>query len=171
MHDWRKITEQHGDQVWGTVFRILKNYDDAMDCYQDVFTEAFQKTREKSVRNLPGFLRWLAVRRGIDRLRARNNSNRCTSERPSEDIEAPTENPADSLDISELVERVRRELTKLPENQAEAFWLCCVEQISYAEVAKQMSIDKRHVAVLVHRARRRLRESLVDFRPSFRNSQ
>ncbi len=69
MHDWQEVRRQHGRVVFGAVFRILKRHDQALDCYQEVFLEAFQQCDSRPVRNWAALLRWLAVRRALDRLR------------------------------------------------------------------------------------------------------
>jgi RNA polymerase sigma factor (sigma-70 family) len=60
------------------------------------------------------------------------------------------------------MELVRHELTKLPPRQAEAFWLACVEEMTYEDVGRQLGVDTSTVGVLVHRARLRLRAVLTD---------
>ena len=61
---------------------------------------------------------------------------------------------------------MRHEVARLPERQAEAFWLHSIEHLSNAEVAEQMETEPETVAVLVHRAKTRLRELLSDLNPS-----
>ena len=48
----------------------------------------------------------------------------------------------------------------LPSQQAEAFWLRHIEQMSPSEVAEQMDIQPGNVRVLVHRAADQLRRIL-----------
>ena len=43
------------------------------------------------------------------------------------------------------------EVARLPARQAEAFWLRCVEQSSYADIGRQLKLDANTVGVLVHR--------------------
>jgi RNA polymerase sigma-70 factor, ECF subfamily len=166
MEDWEEIRRQYSPVVWATVYRILKNHDQALDCCQEVFLEAFERSEEDAVRNWPAFLRWLAVRRAIDRLRR----VRRAAAHISRDFDVATcargPEPCEEANFRELVERVRLETARLPGRQAEAFWLCCVEEMSYDEAAKQMNADTNYIGVLVHRARTRLRELLADLNPA-----
>ena len=75
MHDWEQICETHGPLVWSTVYRVLNDHTRALDCYQDVFLEAFERTADREVRDWPSLLRWLSVRRAIDRLRQRSRTD------------------------------------------------------------------------------------------------
>ena len=49
--------------------------------------------------------------------------------------------------------------------QAEAFWLQCVEEMSQAEIGRQLGVNGNAVGVLVHRARMRLRQALAELNP------
>lgn len=51
MHNWDKICDESGPLVWTTVYRVLNDYAQALDCYQDVFLEAFERTQNRAVRN------------------------------------------------------------------------------------------------------------------------
>ncbi|TWU39535.1 RNA polymerase sigma factor [Novipirellula artificiosorum] len=166
MRDWEQAKTEFGPMVWATISRIVSQHADALDCFQDVMIEAFQKDQNSQIHNLPGLLKWLAVRRSLDLLRAnkREGDGRIFDE-PQE--RAAEQNEAgDALELEELMDRVRIELSKMPANQAQAFWLCCIEQQSYIEAAAHLQTDKSHVGVLVFRAREKLRLSLDDIKPS-----
>lgn len=68
--------------------------------------------------------------------------------------------PEDAAMLDDLVRVIRSELRMLPDNQATAFWLGAVEQVSYNEVAEQMGISSGNVGVLVHRAREAIKHRL-----------
>ena len=133
MHDWPQIHERYAPLVWGTVYRILGDHAEALDCFQDVFAEVLEHSSSRSVRDRPAFLRWMAVRRALDRLRKR----RVDAKRVALDVEIATlsaiaAGPDAQAQWNELIERVREELARLPGQQAEAFWLHCVEDMSQA---------------------------------------
>lgn len=159
MHDWEKVRSEHGEIIWSIIFRIVRNEADASDCYQEVFLEAYRKASEGHVQNLPGLLRWLAVRRAIDWIRRRSSVAVAATIEPSVPI-AAAETTDDALEFQEMVERVRIELACLPSNQAEAFWMCCVEEMSYREASQAIGVSSNHVGVLVSRARKHLQSKL-----------
>ena len=69
MDEWDEVYERHGSLVWATVYRVLGNHAEALDCCQDVFAELFDRGRAREVRDWAAFLKWLATRRALDRLR------------------------------------------------------------------------------------------------------
>jgi RNA polymerase sigma-70 factor, ECF subfamily len=166
MPDWRQLCEQHGPLVWATVYRILADHAEASDCFQDVFAEVLERASPDNVRDWPAFLRWLATRRALDRLRKRRTeAGRHSTEMEVATLPAALLGPVGQAEWNELVECVRHEVARLPAQQGEAFWLRSIEQLSYAEIGQQMRLDANTVGVLVHRARTRLRHVLARLNP------
>jgi RNA polymerase sigma-70 factor, ECF subfamily len=167
MHDWPQIHERHGPLVWKTVYRILRDHTEALDCFQEVFAEVLERSSSRSVRAWPAFLRWLAVRRALDRLRKRRaDAKQVALDGDVATLPAASPGPEALAEWSELLERVRDELVRLPGQQAEAFWLQCVEGMSQAEIGQHLGVNANAVGVLVHRARQRLRQSLAGLNPA-----
>jgi RNA polymerase sigma factor (sigma-70 family) len=167
MHDWDAIRKQYGELAYATAYRILRNYDSAVDCMQEVFIELFRNFKNTRVDNWPALLRWLAVRRALDALRAQRRSEG-RLECQSRELELASREPAPSqqVEFQELLDRVRLEVSRLPTKQAEAFWLRCVEQRSLTEVAEALRTTEGDCRVLIYRARVKLRERLGDLAPN-----
>jgi RNA polymerase sigma factor (sigma-70 family) len=125
--------------------------------------EAFQQSKKKTIRNWPGFLKWLAVRRGIDRIREKQrNRLRIDATKDIGLVAISHSSNSSSLELQELQTRIKTELTLLPDSQAEAFWLRFIEQMNYSEIAEQMNIESQAVGVLIHRARTHVRQAIAD---------
>jgi RNA polymerase sigma-70 factor (ECF subfamily) len=160
MSDLDAIVAAHSDAVWRTAFRLLNHHDDALDCHQETFLAALRHVQEHEVRHWRTFLVRIATRRAMDRLRARYREQALRPLRGT----GPRENPDAPAETAELHEQVRRALTMLPPQQAEAFWLRHLENLCPDEVAEVLKIDAGHARVLVHRAAAGLRAILG---PSF----
>jgi RNA polymerase sigma factor (sigma-70 family) len=170
MDERAEVYERYGSLVWATVYRILGNHADALDCCQDVFAEVLKRSPGLRVRDWPAFLKCLATRRAIDRLRRRRvNTARFQADGDITVVATVAPSPDARAIASELKERLKRELSRLPEQQAEAFWLLTVEQMSYEEISEQLEVEVNHVGVLVHRARQRLRAWLADLKTTERD--
>jgi RNA polymerase sigma factor (sigma-70 family) len=184
MNDLEEIRSRYGRLVWSTIYRVLRDHAESLDCYQDVFCEILQRAEKgtgpicrngppgaahkldlspflprREVENWPAYLRWLATRRAIDRLRTRQRRQSRLDPSDAALAQSSAPGPLDTAQLNELTDRIRHELTKLPQRQAEAFWLACIEEMTYEEVGRQLNIDTSTVGVLIHRARRRLREA------------
>ena len=169
MVNWDDIREQYGATVWSTVYRILANEADALDCYQDVFLEAMERTHLEQVKSWEAFLTWLSANRAIDALRLRKRRNRSHSLENDSALDL-NHDPVEAAFHDELVAAVRDELCHIPSSQAKAFWLSRVEGLSYQEIADQMNLQTNGVGVLIHRARQQLQTKLSHFKPEQRES-
>jgi RNA polymerase sigma-70 factor (ECF subfamily) len=162
VNDWAEIVEQHGPDVWRTAYRLLSDRDDASDCYQETFLQAVEYSRRQTVTRWPAVLRRMATARAIDLLRRRYRSDR-RSESLSLLVDEPIGSgpaPDANAQLRESLEQLRQALVEIPTAQAEAFWLSEVEMLSHADIGGQLRIKSSQVAVLLHRAKQRLRKLL-----------
>ena len=167
MTDWRDTMDRYGPIVWRTAYRILNDYTDASDCYQETFLAAVKLARRQSVNNWPALLKTVAAARAIDRLKQRSRE-RSRNAGPDElaHVTALQPEPALEAEAADLLERVRQALTQLPTQQAQVFWLRCVDSLSYQEIGDELGIKTNRVGVLLHRARKRLQETLAEIEVS-----
>lgn len=159
MIDWQAIIEEHGPAVWQTAYRLLGNHADAADCFQETFVSALNVSRRQRVQSFSALLTRLATARAIDQLRRRFRRSDC-SRSPDDgsavEDEAPC--PAEQAQQRELAGRVRRLLDQLPAQEAQAFCLRYLNDMSYQEIAGALGISTNAAGVLLHRAKARLRE-------------
>ncbi len=156
LNELKPLFEAHGPAVWRTVYRLLNHHGDAQDCYQETFLAAWKASRDGDVRDWPSLLKTIATRRAIDRLRQRYRQGERTGPLAAEaGLPAHGGAPPDAaLEAAELRERVGQALPRLPERQAQAFWLRPVEQMIRTEIAQHLGVEPGNAAVLVSRAAR-----------------
>lgn len=162
MTDWPTIITAHEAMLWQTVYRIVNNRDDALDCCQEALLDAYKYSLTHKVDRWEAFLKSLATRRAVDRLRQRVRARRIAISLNG--IAEPAANrdcPAERAEASELMDRLRNALVDLPDKQAEVFWLSCVERSSHDEIGRQLAISANESRVLLHRARLKL-ASILD---------
>ncbi|MEM9352296.1 MAG: sigma-70 family RNA polymerase sigma factor [Planctomycetota bacterium] len=156
MIDWSAIVEQHGREVWRTLYRLLSDREDTEDCYQETFMQAMRFASRNEVRNWSTLLRRIATARAMDRLRRRY---RGTEELPEPyEPPAPGPGPDHRMDTQEQVQRLRCCLSELPKKQAEVFLLREIEELSHEEIARVLHCTAKQSAVWLHRAKKKLRE-------------
>src|SRR5262245_50277781 len=124
MSEFDAIVAAHSPAVWRTAYRLLGDYDDALDCYQETFLSALRMNPSKEVRHWPALLKRIATRRAIDQLRHRyQNAELATRLHAVAQDRSPGERPDARGQAEELQQQVRVALSQLPPQQAEAFWL------------------------------------------------
>jgi RNA polymerase sigma-70 factor (ECF subfamily) len=164
MPDWQELIDRDGPAVWATAYRLLGNRADADECFQEALLAALEVSRREEVQHWRALLQRLTTARAVDRLRQRRR--RKISERLTDwaSLRDPTALPAQEAEDAELSERLRAALAQIPAKQAQVFCLHGLEDWSYQEIARHLAISTDSVGVLLHRARRRLRQ-LLDSSP------
>lgn len=159
--DWQVIVKKHGPIVWQTAYRLLGNYTDTADCFQETFVCALEVSRRQRVRNFAGLLARLATARAIDQLRQRIRRPHADTE-PADWSAVPSRNPdpVQQLQTQELAANLRKAIALLPELQAQVFCLRHLNGMSYRLIAKQLGIKTSTAGVSLHRARANLRKLL-----------
>jgi len=147
--------------VWQTAYRLLGNHADAADCFQETFVSALEVSRRQRVQNFSALLARLATVRAIDQLRQRFRRTYCSADSANQAV-APSANPnpAHQAQQRELAESLRKSLSQLPAQEAQAFCLRYMSDMSYRQIGKALGIKTNAAGVLLHRARAKLRKSL-----------
>lgn len=164
--DWEALIETHADDLVGICWRILGRRADVEDCVQEAFVKAVQLERRQKIHNWPGMLRRIVVLTALETLRKR----RTRKDRPfSETACDPpaVDGRADEFAIRrELEDRLRSEVTMLPDQEAAVFCLRYFELATVSETANTLGISNAAVAAASLRARKRLRHRLADVLPT-----
>ena len=152
------LVVEFGDLVYGTIHRLTANAADAEDAAQEVFIKLPRVVAgfAGTVEQFPGWLRCIAVRAALMRLR----SDRRRHEVSAESVVALVSRPDDVL--SRLT--IESALTRLSVEHRAVFLLKEVEGYDHAEIAELLGISVANSEVRLHRARRQLRELLRDSR-------
>lgn len=157
MNDWESIVQRHGPMVFGTAWRILGHAADTEDVVQEVFLEAHRLNRVDPVRHWPGFLRRLATCRALDRLRRR----RLCLPLDGLALAGTDDEPDEAAMGRELAERLGEAIAQLPEREAVVFCQRYFDDLSYQEIADNLSISPGAVATALHKARAKLEHALT----------
>jgi RNA polymerase sigma-70 factor (ECF subfamily) len=159
VQNWQLIVDKHGPMVWKIVYRLLANYQDAQDCFQETFVAALELSRKEAVLNFRALLVKIANARAIDRLRRRY---RC-DQNDTVDIDTLTSGepaPDEQMHSIELAEQLRQALAQVHQQEAEVFCLRFLNDLSYRQIAKMTGLKKNAVGVMLHRTKQQLREIL-----------
>jgi RNA polymerase sigma-70 factor (ECF subfamily) len=155
---------RHYGQVYGVLFRMLGDRDEAEDAAQEVFLklhgQRFPRGREHT---LSGWLYRVASNTALNRLRgAARRERRETLVAQEARVLGGEEEPDPAQQVVREEERalVRRALEALPEKSR----LCLVLRqagLSYAEMAEALGVAPSSVGTLLSRAEARFREQYM----------
>lgn len=157
---------RHKDRIYAFAMHYTRRSEDAAEIVQDTFVRLWKNRRELSDEHVQPWLYQVCRNLCIDRLRSR--TSRLRYEIRHEDglgAESEAHQSADPLPDDVVHElQLRRLLLDEVDAMNEPFRtlviLRDIEQLSYKEIGAVTNLPITSVKVYLHRARRRLRESL-----------
>ncbi len=150
-------------KLYRFALRITGSVHEAEDVVQEVLEKVWKTAPEQTdhIQNWEAWCMTLTRNRSLDKTRSqtirRTASLDGVAERKSESI-----NPAQATEQNDLVARVKRMMQELPEKQRLVMHLRDIEELSYDEIAESLNISLDQVKVSLHRARKTIREKMIN---------
>src|SRR5437899_12289414 len=160
-----EIYRRYVRRVFGLCRYMLDSRESAEDATSEVFLK-LQRSIESYDGSIP-FPRWLlrvAGNQCIDALRRRQRGRQVIVEvEDATVIEAPSSelSPLGAVISTEERAQVRDAIARLPENYRLPLVLRYYSELSYDEIAQQLSLRRNYVAALIFRAKQELRRTLA----------
>ena len=156
-------------KVHGLALRLTGNEHDADDVVQDTYVRAF-----RSLRKFRGDARFSTWLHRITANSASTYMGRRQRDSRHDDIDTVIDladrreanDPEFALQNLAVGQRLRRALDNLPERLRNVVVLRDVHGMSHREIAEELEISEAAAKVRLHRARARLRDGLVAWRPN-----
>jgi RNA polymerase sigma-70 factor (ECF subfamily) len=159
----KEIAEQYESILFARAIRLVRNPPDAWDLVQDTFERAlrgYSSFEEGS--NLRVWLMTIMQHLFIDR--CRRQAREPSPEPIDEDVMATPESAGPPAPSWEKItdEQVAHALEQLESPFREVYQLRLLHQCSYDEIAARLLIPRSTVGTRLMRARKKLRETLLD---------
>ena len=150
---FREIIEHYQQDLFRTVYAILRNQKDAEDALQEVFLKIYLSLPHYHHQGLKTWMTRIAVNHAIDMKRKAYRKR----EQVTEDIQyvsPPTERIEDRIIKNERKQFVHERMNEIPENYRQVVYGFYIEEKSYQQLAKELGVQKETIATKLHRARR-----------------
>lgn len=142
---------RHYDRVYGLLFRLIGNRQEAEDVTQEVFIRLYRQPFEgQREHNLSAWLYRVATNMGYNHIRGRKRRWSRNRLLVPDDREKQG-NPAEEASATETREKVRAALAQLPERQTQLLLMRQMD-FSYAELADCVGVAPGSVGTLLVRA-------------------
>ena len=159
----RLIYRKYKNLLFGLIFTILKNREEAEDCLQKVFTQLWEKADQFDVSkgNLYSFLVTMARNKAIDRTRSRTFKNSQKEDHIINDFtltfESNKNNPHEDLELSERALLVREALKRLSDQKRKVLYVAYFDGLSQSEISEKLNIPLGTV-------KSRIRDGMIELR-------
>jgi RNA polymerase sigma-70 factor (ECF subfamily) len=167
-----ELIRRHQERIYGTVYHMTSNHEDANDLTQETFIKAFQAL--KSFKGGSSFYTWIyriAVNKTINFLKQRKNRSGMSLN----DLDVNTENnpdlvalvshktPRRDAALSELQEKLNEAMGKLSEVHRLVVTLHDIQGVPHEEIARIMDCNVGTVRSRLFYARQQLQGYLADY--------
>jgi len=161
--DHAGLVSHYGEEVLRLCRRMLGHAHDAEDARSETFLRAQQAAASWDGRPVRAWLLGIASHHCVDRLRRRALEGRLFEARDlgEDDLPAQAASPLSLLLARERSGQLESALAELPDKYRAPLVLRFLADQSYAEIAAALGVSDAQVAVLVFRAKARLREALA----------
>ncbi len=154
------------DRLYRFAHRLLSDGEEAADVVQEVFLKALdQQSAEQVIHNWEAWCITLTKRLSFDRLKSKRWQSR-RNEVPEH--LATSDTPEQLAESADLAQHYQSFIKNLPAQQRAVFFLREEEGRSYKEIAEALGIEEGLVKATLSRARKSLREAILQLE-SYRN--
>ena len=158
------LFREYNQLVFRTAYRVTGSTADAEDVLQTVFLRVISGEREDLLPSPAAYLYRAAINASLDVIRAHGRAKSQPAEGPVQDlIPSPGPGPEAIHAAAELQAYVRKSIARLGDKAAQVIALRYFEGYGNREIAEMLGTSHLVVAVILHRARGRLRGELRKF--------
>ncbi|MGB3775479.1 MAG: RNA polymerase sigma factor [Leeuwenhoekiella sp.] len=158
--DFLTIVRPFQDKIYRLARRLLTSEEEAQDATQEVLLKLWSKKKQiKKYRSTEAFAMTMTKNLCYDTLKAKRSQNVSLIHTNYRDNSFDT---VKDTEVSDSVNWVFRLMKELPEQQQLVLQLRDVEQFTNAEIAEQLEINEGTVRTALSRARKTIREGLME---------
>lgn len=149
-------------KLYRFALRITGSVHEAEDVVQEVLEKVWKTESEQSerVQNWEAWCMTLTRNRSLDKTRSQSTRRTAPLEGVAE-RSSESQNPAQAVESTDLVDKVKQFMQDLPEKQRLVMHLRDIEELSYEEISEALGIPMDQVKVNLHRARKAIREKMM----------
>lgn len=150
-------------KLYRFALRITGSVHEAEDVVQEVLEKVWKTSPDHSenVQNWEAWCMTLTRNRSLDKTRSQSLRRTSTLDNV---VERKTDsiNPAEATESRDLADNIKKMMQELPEKQRLVMHLRDIEELTYDEIAETLSITLDQVKINLHRARKTIREKMLE---------
>ena len=151
------------DKLYRFALKLVKSEPEAQDIVQEVLIKVWEKRNElDEVENMEAWCMRVTRNLSLDKLKSKHASKTSGMEEDFEISQGEKVTPYRSTEMKDIMENIGNLISSLPDKQKQVIQLRDVEGFSYKEIGDIMEIDMNQVKVNLFRARKAVRENLLN---------
>tara|TARA_B100000683_G_scaffold207847_1_gene201798 strand:- start:3102 stop:3587 length:486 start_codon:yes stop_codon:yes gene_type:complete len=151
--DYNSAVKDLSHRLYGFVFKLTKDEEDANDLVQDAFMKLWANRKKVELKKAKSWLFTTAYNAFINFIK---KSNRQTRMDEGMDISVNAKN---RFELKEIIDMA---MEKLPELQKSILLLRDLEGYNYKEIGEMLNLNESQVKVYLFRARKKIKDQIKD---------
>lgn len=153
-HAFRLLVEKYRNDVFRTIFAVLRDQKEAEDAAQEVFMKIYLSLPQYQNQGFKTWITRIAVNQAIDIKRKQVRRR----EEVAEELELPLAGTAKDSVEKEIIETdrrrlVRKKLDELPDNYRDVIYGFYIAEKSYQQMAEEQNVQVKTIETKLYRAR------------------
>ena len=153
-HAFRLLVEKYRNDVFRTVFAVLRDQKEAEDAAQEVFMKIYTSLPKYEYQGFKTWMTRIAVNHAIDVKRKQARRREEVADTLEQQALAT---PRDSVE-KKIIEQdrrtlVRKKLNEVPENYREVIYGFYIAEKSYQQMAEEQNVQVKTIETKLYRAR------------------
>ncbi len=172
------VVREYSPRLLAVIRGIVRNEEDARDCLQDAFLQAFRAMdRFEGRAALSSWMHRIAVNSALMKLRSRKRKSEASiddllpqfdgTDHRIDPAWQPQTTQEPDLEAGERKTRIHEAIAQLPENYRNVILLRDIQEMSTDEAAEALDVSPGAVKVRLHRARAALKTLLEPYLEDF----
>jgi RNA polymerase sigma factor (sigma-70 family) len=153
-HAFRLLVEKYRNDVFRTVFAVLRDQKEAEDAAQEVFLKIYNSLSQYESQGFKTWMTRIAVNHAIDikRKQARRKED-VVEALEQQALGTPRDGVEKELIVNERQRLVRKRLDELPENYRDVIYGFYIAEKSYQQLAEEQNVQVKTIETKLYRAR------------------
>lgn len=151
--DYNKVVKEISHRLFGYVFKLTKDEEDANDLVQDAFMKLWINREKVEFKKAKSWLFTTAHNAFINFIKKSNRQQR---------MEEGVDIPVEAKNRFELQEIIDLAMRSLPELQKSIILLRDLEGYNYKEIGDMLKLNESQVKVYLFRARKKIKDQIKD---------
>lgn len=159
-HAFRLLVEKYRNDVFRTIFALLRDQKEAEDAAQKVFMKIYTSLPNYENQGFKTWITRIAVNHAIDvkRKQARRNED-VVVDLPQQAIGTARDSVEKEIIETDRRRIVRKKLDELPENYRDVIFGFYIAEKSYQQMAKEQNVQVKTIETKLYRARHWMRKN------------
>jgi RNA polymerase sigma factor (sigma-70 family) len=153
-HAFRLLVEKYRNDVFRTVFAVLRDQKEAEDAAQEVFMKVYTSLSRYENQGFKTWITRIAVNHAIDVKRKQARRREDVVDALDQQVPGSPKDSVEKVVIAEDQRRlVQKKLNEVPENYREVIYGFYIAEKSYQQMAKEQNVQVKTIETKLYRAR------------------